>query len=158
MSSPSSKVWRVRPPAYLRDNTRLTREHRAGFRSIHFVNERLRQVNLKRFTPFIDRGKTAFNMFRSWLMKRPSLFHWHSRWVHGGTETTISQKAKRGYWLSPTLLVVGSIPVLTFALGTWQLQRLQWKVDLIHDLEEKMQQKPVSLPNRVKSVRFASSC
>ena len=81
-----------------------------------------------------------------------------SRLLHGGVETPISHKAKGEHWLNPTLLVVGSIPVLTFALGTWQLQRLQWKVNLIHDLEDKIQQKPLPLPTRVKSISFTSLC
>src|SRR6266566_3489649 len=42
-----------------------------------------------------------------------------------------SYSAKRHSFLSPTFVALGLIPVLTFALGTWQVQRLRWKVDLI---------------------------
>lgn len=47
------------------------------------------------------------------------------------------------------------MPFFTFGLGTWQLQRLQWKVDLIDELEEKLQLQPLSLPKRIKSVFFS---
>jgi surfeit locus 1 family protein len=48
------------------------------------------------------------------------------------------------------MLVVGFIPFFTFGLGTWQLQRLQWKIALIDELEEKLQLEPLSLPKRIK--------
>ncbi|KAF8274119.1 SURF1-domain-containing protein [Lactarius quietus] len=57
--------------------------------------------------------------------------------------------AKRYSLLSPALIGLGLIPVLTFALGTWQVQRLKWKVDLIDKLSEKLQQEPIPLPNKV---------
>ncbi len=49
------------------------------------------------------------------------------------------------------MMLVGTIPFLTFALGTWQLQRLKWKINLIDELEEKLQLRPVPLPPKVKS-------
>jgi surfeit locus 1 family protein len=47
------------------------------------------------------------------------------------------------------MLIVGFIPFFTFGLGTWQLQRLQWKIALIDELEEKLQLEPMSLPKRI---------
>ncbi|KAG5654690.1 hypothetical protein H0H81_007446 [Sphagnurus paluster] len=41
------------------------------------------------------------------------------------------------------------MPFFTFALGTWQLQRLKWKVNLIDELEEKLQLQPLSLPPKI---------
>jgi surfeit locus 1 family protein len=38
------------------------------------------------------------------------------------------------------------IPVTTFCLGTWQVFRLQWKLNLIEDLEKKTTQSPVGIP------------
>lgn len=58
--------------------------------------------------------------------------------------------AKRYSMLSPTMLLVGIIPFFTFALGTWQVQRLQWKINLIDEVREKMEREPITLPNRVK--------
>jgi hypothetical protein len=58
--------------------------------------------------------------------------------------------AKRHSFLSPTFVALGLIPVLTFALGTWQVQRLRWKVDLIDQLTEKLQREPIPLPSKVK--------
>jgi surfeit locus 1 family protein len=42
------------------------------------------------------------------------------------------------------------MPIFTFTLGTWQLQRLQWKVDLIDELREKLEREPIVLPRQVK--------
>lgn len=53
-------------------------------------------------------------------------------------------------WLSPTIALVGFIPVLTFALGTWQLGRLKWKINLIDELQEKLELHPLVLPSKVK--------
>jgi surfeit locus 1 family protein len=42
------------------------------------------------------------------------------------------------------------MPIFTFGLGTWQLQRLKWKVNLIDELGEKLEREPISLPRQVK--------
>ncbi|KDQ63307.1 hypothetical protein JAAARDRAFT_374054 [Jaapia argillacea MUCL 33604] len=56
---------------------------------------------------------------------------------------------RRNPLFSPTMIVVGIIPFFTFALGTWQVERLKWKIALIDELEEKLQRDPIFLPNRV---------
>ncbi|KAI0936847.1 hypothetical protein AcV5_004881 [Taiwanofungus camphoratus] len=60
--------------------------------------------------------------------------------------------AKKETLISPTMILVGSIPIFSFALGTWQVQRLKWKVALIDELEEKLQREPISLPKRINLV------
>ncbi|KAG9314026.1 SURF1 family-domain-containing protein [Chiua virens] len=62
---------------------------------------------------------------------------------------TSNYTAKKSSWSSPTILLLGFIPIFTFALGTWQLQRLQWKINLIDELEEKLQRDAISLPKRI---------
>jgi surfeit locus 1 family protein len=52
--------------------------------------------------------------------------------------------------VTPTILFIGFIPVLSFGLGTWQIQRLQWKINLIDELEEKLHMEPLSLPKQIK--------
>jgi surfeit locus 1 family protein len=32
----------------------------------------------------------------------------------------------------------------------WQVQRLKWKVDLIDELQEKLEMQPLTLPNHVE--------
>lgn len=59
-------------------------------------------------------------------------------------------KAKREPWITPTMVLVGLIPIFTFALGTWQVQRLKWKVAFIDELEEKLQREAMPLPPHVK--------
>ncbi|TFK30874.1 mitochondrial protein required for respiration [Coprinopsis marcescibilis] len=58
-------------------------------------------------------------------------------------------KPRQEPWLNPTMVIVGIIPFFTFALGTWQLKRLKWKIDLIDELEEKLQLYPLSLPSKI---------
>ncbi|KAG2076859.1 SURF1-domain-containing protein [Suillus decipiens] len=73
------------------------------------------------------------------------------RWIHSGedSQTAQSYTARKNSWFSPTIFVLGFIPVFTFALGTWQMQRLQWKVALIDELQEKLHREPIILPKRV---------
>ncbi|EIN13996.1 hypothetical protein PUNSTDRAFT_117611 [Punctularia strigosozonata HHB-11173 SS5] len=47
------------------------------------------------------------------------------------------------------MIITGFIPISCFALGTWQVKRLKWKVALIDELEEKMERDPLPLPSRV---------
>lgn len=41
------------------------------------------------------------------------------------------------------------IPVTAFALGSWQVQRLGWKTDLLAKLEDRLVRDPLPLPPRV---------
>ena len=43
-------------------------------------------------------------------------------------------------------LLILIIPVTTFCLGTWQVFRLQWKLGLIEDLEQKTKKPAVDIP------------
>ncbi|KJA25847.1 hypothetical protein HYPSUDRAFT_64573 [Hypholoma sublateritium FD-334 SS-4] len=47
------------------------------------------------------------------------------------------------------MVLLGIMPIFTFALGTWQLKRLKWKINLIDELEEKLQLQPLYLPSNV---------
>ncbi|GFR78579.1 SURF1-like protein [Elysia marginata] len=41
------------------------------------------------------------------------------------------------------------IPLTTFGLGTWQIQRRTWKLNLIQELEDKMLAEPIPLPSNL---------
>ena len=41
------------------------------------------------------------------------------------------------------------MPITAFILGTWQIQRLDWKTDLMAKFEERLAREPLSLPPRV---------
>ncbi|KAI1811670.1 SURF1 family protein [Poronia punctata] len=49
----------------------------------------------------------------------------------------------------PGLIILALIPVTAFALGTWQVQRLGWKSELIARFEDRLVQDPLPLPPRV---------
>lgn len=42
-----------------------------------------------------------------------------------------------------------AIPVTAFALGTWQVRRLQWKTELLATLEDRILKPPLPLPPRI---------
>lgn len=46
---------------------------------------------------------------------------------------------------SPFTYLFLIFPVATFGLGTWQIYRLKWKVDLIEKLEKMLTSSPVEL-------------
>ncbi|KAI0913111.1 SURF1 family-domain-containing protein [Ustulina deusta] len=49
----------------------------------------------------------------------------------------------------PGLIVLALIPVTALALGTWQVQRLGWKTELMARFEDRLVQPPLPLPPRV---------
>ncbi len=51
-------------------------------------------------------------------------------------------KGRRDPWKLAMLI----IPITTFGLGTWQVFRLQWKINLISELERKTKLPPVMIP------------
>lgn len=59
-------------------------------------------------------------------------------------------KPRRERWITPTILLVGFIPFFTFGLGTWQMRRLQWKINLIDELKEKLDLPALALPKKIK--------
>ncbi|KAF4583099.1 surfeit locus 1 [Ophiocordyceps camponoti-floridani] len=49
----------------------------------------------------------------------------------------------------PGLILLALIPITAFALGTWQVQRLRWKSELIAKLEDRLIRDPLPLPPHV---------
>ncbi|KAI0894400.1 SURF1-domain-containing protein [Annulohypoxylon nitens] len=49
----------------------------------------------------------------------------------------------------PGLVILAIIPVTAFLLGTWQVQRLGWKTELIAKFEDRIVRPPLPLPPRV---------
>eukprot|EP00058_Branchiostoma_floridae_P007036 XP_002592524.1 hypothetical protein BRAFLDRAFT_118944 [Branchiostoma floridae] len=59
-----------------------------------------------------------------------------------------SQAASRSSSLPPPhAWFLLSIPAAAFGLGTWQVQRRQWKLDLIKDMEARTSRLPVHIPS-----------
>ena len=59
------------------------------------------------------------------------------------TTTTDAEVGQREFNKINLLLLA---PAVTFGLGTWQVYRLQWKKNLIKELETKTSAEPVDLP------------
>ncbi|EOO01692.1 putative surfeit 1 protein [Phaeoacremonium minimum UCRPA7] len=49
----------------------------------------------------------------------------------------------------PGLIILAIIPVTAFALGSWQVQRLKWKTELIAKCEDRLVRDPLPLPPRI---------
>ncbi|KAJ7786527.1 SURF1 family-domain-containing protein [Mycena metata] len=90
-----------------------------------------------------------FSAFRPPLPLRPWLRPQRQFLRRSTSDAAPSYKPHRDPWLTSTMIILGFVPIFTFGLGTWQLQRLQWKVALIDELEEKLQLHPLSLPKRI---------
>ncbi|KAK8230470.1 SURF1 family-domain-containing protein [Phyllosticta capitalensis] len=56
---------------------------------------------------------------------------------------------KTGRRHGPGLIILALIPITAFCLGTWQVQRLGWKTELVALLEDRLIQPPLPLPPRV---------
>ncbi|KAI9488273.1 SURF1 family-domain-containing protein [Zychaea mexicana] len=54
---------------------------------------------------------------------------------------------RRRFGLGTVLMC--TVPFIAFGLGTWQVQRLRWKVNLIQEMEERMEKRPIPLPRRI---------
>lgn len=70
---------------------------------------------------------------------------------HGPGERFGSRRGRSAFYLIPMILLP-LMPIVCFGLGIWQVRRLQWKVNLIEDLQDKLQRAPMMLPRNVKSV------
>jgi hypothetical protein len=60
----------------------------------------------------------------------------------------IYRPKQRKFGLGTALLCV--VPFFTFGLGCWQVQRLRWKVNYIHTLEDRLEREAIPLPRRIK--------
>jgi surfeit locus 1 family protein len=115
---------------------------------------RLRSAMLSSLHSSIARLKARPAFSRSgWGTRAPLL---PRRLVHTEAASSSAQppppvyKARKESSWSIALLLAGFVPIFTFGLGTWQMQRLQWKIALIDELEEKLQRDPIALPPRIK--------
>ncbi|XP_043250160.1 surfeit locus protein 1 isoform X1 [Colletes gigas] len=45
-----------------------------------------------------------------------------------------------------------SVPIVTFLLGTWQVQRRKWKLNLLETLSKRINHKPIELPNNLEEL------
>ncbi|CEL07788.1 Putative Mitochondrial protein Surfeit 1/SURF1/SHY1 [Aspergillus calidoustus] len=60
-----------------------------------------------------------------------------------------AQIVRTGRKHGPGLIILALIPIISFALGTWQIQRLDWKTNLIAKYEDRLVKDPLPLPPRV---------
>ncbi|KAK7095364.1 hypothetical protein V1264_006783 [Littorina saxatilis] len=63
---------------------------------------------------------------------------------------TKALKKKQTFGEGGYILLV--VPLATFCLGTWQVKRRWWKLDLIQALEEKTQSAPIPLPQNLEEM------
>ncbi|XP_072422162.1 surfeit locus protein 1 isoform X1 [Chiloscyllium punctatum] len=67
-----------------------------------------------------------------------------TKWRSGVNISTATVASGSDDWLLKWALLL--IPVSTFSLGTWQVQRRKWKLQLIKDLQERTRSEPLPLP------------
>lgn len=59
------------------------------------------------------------------------------------------RRRRKPWYTSPVMYVLMIVPIFTFWLGNWQLRRLQWKLSLIDELDEKLRREPLRLPRNI---------
>jgi len=96
-----------------------------------------------RFSSLLRTARTPYFQRDALSQTRKAQFHHSHRWF--SAEQTF--KAKQSATLTPTMVLLGIMPIFTFALGTWQIQRLKWKVNLVDELQEKLHRQPIILPD-----------
>ncbi|KAK9897312.1 SURF1-domain-containing protein [Cystobasidium minutum MCA 4210] len=84
---------------------------------------------------------------RSWQRRHPDQSPLAGRRTFTSQQEQGAHRSK--YDVTGTTVVLTLIPIVTFALGTWQIKRLQWKLNLINELDEKLAREPLQLPNMV---------
>ncbi|OJJ43423.1 hypothetical protein ASPZODRAFT_74468 [Penicilliopsis zonata CBS 506.65] len=60
-----------------------------------------------------------------------------------------AQIVRTGQKHGPGLIILALIPIISFGLGAWQVQRLEWKTKLIAKVEDRLVKPPLPLPPRV---------
>uniref|UniRef100_T1JHR0 SURF1-like protein n=1 Tax=Strigamia maritima TaxID=126957 RepID=T1JHR0_STRMM len=60
--------------------------------------------------------------------------------------------------VSPRNYILLIIPIATFGLGTWQIQRRKWKLNLIKSLEEKTRTPPIEFPWDLDELKNLEYC
>lgn len=60
--------------------------------------------------------------------------------------STSSRKIKFG----PMTVILCCVPLLTGYLGVWQIQRLNWKLGLIEDVDRNLSKDPLILPDDIE--------
>lgn len=48
------------------------------------------------------------------------------------------------------MIILPFVPIVCLGLGAWQMKRLHWKVNLIDDIQDKLQRAAIKLPRNVK--------
>jgi surfeit locus 1 family protein len=91
---------------------------------------------LERGMPKPIRFSSLFNAQTS--LQRPQA---PLRFFSSSSRQTGSRQAPRSNSVRYLIIVM---PITAFALGTWQVQRRQWKLDLIEEVEEKLHRAPLT--------------
>ncbi|KAI0094320.1 mitochondrial protein required for respiration [Irpex rosettiformis] len=96
----------------------------------------------------LRRGVLSSTLWRRQLFKKPLASNCR-RTESTNAAATPAYRAKKDSLLSPTMILLGIVPIFTFALGTWQVARLKWKINLIDELQEKLSRDPMPLPRKL---------
>ncbi|KAF2757474.1 COX1 assembly protein [Pseudovirgaria hyperparasitica] len=94
------------------------------------------------------------------LPKRQKPLHQQSRryahqpaddaeWVSPVDKPAVLMRSKANKKHGPGLIILALMPITAFALGTWQVQRLSWKTDLVARYEDRLVRPSLPLPPHI---------
>ncbi|KAG0329175.1 surf-like protein [Podila humilis] len=104
----------------------------------------LRSLYFRRFTTFAPLPPTTTATTKTAAQHQ---YYYRSRPYSTLHQSSRTQSGRRK-WGAVTI-GLALCPIITFGLGTWQVQRLRWKVDLIENLEDRMALDAIPLPRKV---------
>ncbi|PYH98742.1 cytochrome oxidase [Aspergillus ellipticus CBS 707.79] len=126
-STSASTLRRLRSSPFLLNNTTTTTT--ATRSNLNSVCARCRRQQIR----FYNGNNNQFTEGQQWLS------------VVDNPAKIVRTGRKHG----PGLIILALIPIISFALGTWQIQRLDWKTKIIAKFEDRLVKPPLPLPPRV---------
>lgn len=73
---------------------------------------------------------------------------------HHGPDGRFGHPRERSAFAIIPMMLLPLMPFVCLGLGIWQVKRLNWKVNLIEDLQDKLQRAPMMLPRNVNLVEL----
>ncbi|XP_049809373.1 surfeit locus protein 1 [Schistocerca nitens] len=106
-----------------------------------------RCISTAKLKSFVTEVRPPGKMFQQKRENFPPVMFLRQTRHNVSTVETRFRKAQDGNKkLKPFAWFLLLVPITTFALGTWQVKRRKWKLDLIADLESRTKQAPYDLP------------
>jgi len=73
-------------------------------------------------------------------------------WGHNNGRGRFGAHHERRFFSFLPMIILPFVPIVCFGLGIWQCRRLHWKVNLIEDIQDKLERAAMNLPRNVNII------